>query len=130
MSKSKHTPGPWSSVHILGAGWQINANPGEFDFGVYKWDGVRPLMIYTLRKPSPIVAIADERWTQFPCQEWDTMQEANAHLIAAAPDLAEACAALVAAYDAARDSGSVEWEDLDEAHRLATEALKKAGLRP
>jgi hypothetical protein len=31
--------------------------------------------------------IAYELWTQFPRAEWDAMQEANARLIAAAPDL-------------------------------------------
>jgi hypothetical protein len=33
--------------------------------------------------------IAYELWTQFPRAEWDAMQEANARLIAAAPDLLE-----------------------------------------
>lgn len=54
--------------------------------------------------------------------------EANAKLIAASPDLLYACQALKEAYDLGEESGGVDWSDLDQAYKLAVDALKKAGL--
>lgn len=51
--------------------------------------------------------------------------EANAALIAAAPDLLAAVKALEFAYDRGEESGSVNWDDLDHAYRLALAALKR-----
>ena len=53
-------------------------------------------------------------------------EDANARLFVASPDLLEACKAMRDAYArAGGPSGSVQWEDLDHAHRLALAALAK-----
>jgi len=56
----------------------------------------------------------------------DERCQANAALIAAAPDLLAACEALKEAYTKAEESESIDWQDLDDAAEKACEALKKA----
>ncbi len=68
---------------------QISATlPAGFQFnGTARGaDGETSFMIWTVRD-SYTVQIADERWVQFSTGSWDEMQQANARLIAAAPDL-------------------------------------------
>lgn len=49
-------------------------------------------------------------------------------IASAAPDLLTACNRLLAAYEAgARNGGSIDWEDVDQAHELAVQAVRKAG---
>lgn len=55
-------------------------------------------------------------------------QEELAKLFAASPDLLYACQALKEAYDLGEENGGVDWSDLDQAYKLAVDALKKAGL--
>ena len=56
-----------------------------------------------------------------------TNYKANAKLIASCPDLLAACEALVDAYRIGEENGgSVEWSDLDAAHSLAKEAIRKS----
>ncbi len=52
---------------------------------------------------------------------------ANARLIAAAPNLFDACKALLMAYaDGAQRGGDMEWDDVDQAYQAALAAMAKA----
>jgi hypothetical protein len=74
MSEAKHTPGPWSAKHTVGAGWSVKM--------------AKPRPDYT--DPDPVCSMA---WWQFdkPGIIDDAISGANAKLIAAAPDLLAAC---------------------------------------
>ena len=64
---SKHTPGPWKAENRPGVGW------------IVRWD-------------NPESQICSLRWIGGPhLPEVDRIVEADARLIAAAPDLFEAC---------------------------------------
>lgn|SRR3990167_1927065 len=78
-TETKHTPGPWKFENVPGAGLKIfgpipfKANCVEFTLKA----AAQPLF----------EMLAYEIWLQFPPKEWDEMQEANARLIAASPEL-------------------------------------------
>jgi len=71
---SKHTSGPWEAYHSVGAGWNVRKQ--------HEREGYNGL--------APICSMA---WFQFTIPEIidDQISEANARLIAAAPELLEAC---------------------------------------
>lgn len=80
-----HTPGPWDAWHMNGAGWQIGTEDQVLrvkkgDFGSYG-------------------NIASLAWTSGLGSRpgWQEREEANARLLAAAPDLLEALEAARAA---------------------------------
>lgn len=97
----KHTPGPWTSA----------AEVQQFDLG-------ESITIYaetTPRVPVATVLNADD----FPCcvdedvETLDMEAQANARLIAAAPDLLNACStALIFCETAAKDAVDAEYERL------------------
>ena len=119
---SKHTPGPWEARDAAGAGWQIHGVLPEglqFDCTCHGADGKTWFMLYTLRQ-SVMVGIGDERWVQFETGQWKEMQRANSHLIAAAPDLLEACKEFVGHYPRGINPF------LDEARVAAMAAIAKA----
>lgn len=76
---TSHTPGPWKAVMQFGD-WFVRQDPKD-------WDGMGYQHIATLP--------ADRKGTHY-----GDMFKANAHLIAAAPDLLTACTAMVEAEDA------------------------------
>lgn len=89
---SEHAPGPWEAKNRSGAGWQIDCVlPAGFKFdGTARGaDGQKSFMTWTIRE-THTVQIADERWVQFSTGSWEKMQAANARLISAAPDMADA----------------------------------------
>lgn len=74
-----HTPGPWKYIDRPGAGLEIQAILGPSEKR-------RDFAEYVLRGDVP-VSIFCAVWAQFPSQEWNAMQKANAALIASAPTL-------------------------------------------
>lgn len=95
----KHTAGPWEWRNVSGAGLQIFGNPGKRDFVEWSTTGEGPVRFFELLPDSPKFTIAYERWVQFTRKDWDEMQEANARLIAAAPDLLEALSLVMGLWD-------------------------------
>lgn len=83
---TKHTPGPWQAKYTSGAGLSVHANVSKALGPRYSND----CPVYHLGTDSTGLSIAYELWTQFPRAEWDAMQQANARLIAAAPELLDA----------------------------------------
>jgi hypothetical protein len=88
-SKQRHTPGPWSLFRIDG-GWHVNQSGG-------------PVFIGTLPR--------------YPLREQEC--DANARLIAAAPDLLRAARRAVCTL-AAHHQFTQEYEELDAAIKKAT----------
>ena len=102
MTNREYTPGPWQMEVIKGGA-----------FGTF-------LCITRGRGTDAILQI---HWHNRPINEED---RANARLIAAAPELLTACKLLDSAYEAGEESGSVSWEDLDNAWEHARMAIAKA----
>lgn len=118
MSDFKYTPGPWEAKYTSGAGLSVHANVNKALGPRYSSD----CPIYHMGTEYCGLSISYELWTQFPREEWDVMQRANAQLISAAPDLLEALQRIV------------EWDDaglaLTEDHiTQAKDAITKATKR-
>lgn len=122
-----HTPRPWTAVNRGGAGWQIDGVlPAgfKFDSTARGADGTQEFMLWTLRQ-SITIQIADERWVQFETGPWKEMQEANAKLIAAAPDLLGALKFILAFYEPGQRHLDTEaWKVAEASARAAVAAAE------
>lgn len=117
---NSHSPGPWTYQNNPGAGLEVFAPVGVLCDRTDRHPSDVPLMIFGLRPAdSAKTLIGYERWTQFPTKEWDAMQECNARLIAAAPDLLAACKGILTSWD----NGGVNCE---RAMALVRAAIDKA----
>lgn len=105
--EKKHTPGPWQlKVAEFGGPHEVSFAPKSYG---------RIASVFT-----PGFQNLPEAPTTQEC-------EANARLIAAAPDLLAACEMLAEAYQSGEDNaGSMEWSDVDLAWEYATAAIAKA----
>lgn len=109
MKQTKHTPGPW-----------------EF----FRDESKRELYcgnIIPNNKKVPVCRIIDEGVAGVDKQEW----EANAALIAAAPDLLKACKAMFKAADEIaaefiKKERAVNWGIINDAYSANTAAIAKA----
>lgn len=111
MSK-KYSQGPWTWENVAGSGLQIKADVAA-TMGIDFTKVVNIFEMHTYQPPR--FQIAFERWVQFPKREWDEMQEANARLMAAAPDLLHAV-------EQARDLLATKGVDV----KLLDDVIKKA----
>ena len=121
---SEYTKGPWIVTKTSSIGWDVKAVLGGSSES-------RNMVEFTLRGdvPQQIGHVLDHRnmfnvhcspWLQFPSTEFVEMIEANANLIAAAPDMYEALAGLMAEIDECYDPTDWEWG------QKAADALAKA----
>ena len=89
---TKHTPGPWHLFHGAHCGLSIDDGPGAFSVG-----------------DAPTKESANILCSRYQWPERAEEMEANARLIAAAPDLLEALQVMVRDYAAAHAShGALE----------------------
>lgn len=86
---SKHTPGPWAAKRVGLQQWWINAPFGDPTIGYNFWDGLAEVY-------------GSDDWPE----SGRKVAEANARLIAAAPELLQACEAMI------------EWDDREEDHAV------------
>ncbi len=131
----EYTPGPWEAKNMPSAGWQINARLKSYES--------RLLRFYeTLHAPDLRVSFSGdglnltatlgfETWCQFPVDGWEEELAANMHLIAAAPDLLEACKALLVMMDRGASprkfNEALSWRENDlKARGMALAAITKA----
>lgn len=94
---SRHTPGPWTWRNVSGAGLQIYgpvAKSAALAGDEYAPKMPEQSMFFQVPTGQDLRYIMSyEVWTRFQPKWWDEMQEANARLIAATPDLYEAAKA-------------------------------------
>lgn len=112
-----HTPGPWTAKFTSGAGLSVHADVSKALGPRYSHD----CPIYHTASDSVGLSIAYELWTQFPRAEWEAMQQANARLISAAPELLEALRNLL---DGMEASGG--WRGDEELFNAGMAAVAKA----
>jgi hypothetical protein len=109
-----HTPGPWTAVETVGAGWEIKARVPQLP------NVDRPVTIYHALKADQYL-LAYAPWVQFPKDYVEALFEANSRLIAAAPDLLAACKAALGAFER---NDAINWDDLRMAIEKAEVAQK------
>ena len=101
---SNYTPGPWVAKCTPGAGLSVHADASKALGERYSKD----CPIYHTASDACGLQIAYELWTQFPREQWNEMQRANARLIAAAPELLEALQSIVRSLSDQDDEGLIE----------------------
>lgn len=125
----KHTPGPWHAEMTKGWGGDLCIIAEGHTKPIFK--AIKPDSYYTDFPPgrepgskilSTSLAAAQGRYVSTPeiRAEIDFVEEANARLIAAAPELLEACKAMLEAITGVPDSSKVN------AIHLAVLAINKA----
>ena len=124
----KHTPGPWEVDKVPAGETYVKAKMPD----VFKCKD--PISFFTVPNNQNIRfrlnskgelwgEIAYTQWFQFAPEGWYDTQEANAHLMAAAPDLLEACDVAFGLITK-RDSNTEA--DYEEVAEMLKQAIKKA----
>jgi len=109
-----HTPGPWELNSVFGP------STGALSVKHPAWKNNSQPIARVYRR------LMDDRREDGTHQFDDAEAQANANMIAAAPDLYNACKLLILAYQGGEPGESVSWEDLDDAVAAAQEAVAKA----
>ena len=123
----KHVPGPWKARKVPAGNWFIEAElkhpKGKAISHIFEVPVLPHLYSATLKDGVVTVEMAYSAWYQFGGGDWNEgTGEANAKLMAAAPELLEACKAMA-------EYLSGQWDDWDSRPNclcLAEQAIKKA----
>lgn len=107
---SKHTPGPWAAKRVGLQQWWINAPFGDPTIGHNSWDGLAEVY-------------GSDDWPE----SGRKVAEANARLIAAAPDLLAACEQALVELEDSLPAPSDEWDFYD---KLRLAIAKATGGQP
>lgn len=114
VKRVEFTPGPWGLNSVFGP------STGVLSVTHPMWRNNSHPIARVYRR------LMDERRDDGTHQFHDAEAQANANLIAAAPDLYVACMRLLASYGDDMGDDGVDWEDLDNAVQAAREAVAKA----
>lgn len=89
----KHTPGPWKAIKSA-SGHDITAPVMQYsdtqfvnDAHLYRLPTKEDIQWKMGKDGLLYASLSYETWRQFPMEPWDSQQEANANLMAAAPTL-------------------------------------------
>lgn len=89
----EYTPGPWEARDVAGAGLQIYAALAEVDGKILSFFHLpreQDISFHVGEDGVLYAMLAYEEWVQFSPAGWENRQAANAHLMAAAPELLQA----------------------------------------
>jgi len=115
--RNRHTPGPWELNSVFGP------STGALSVKHPTWESNSHPIARVYRR------LMDDRREDGTHQFDDAEAQANANMIAAAPDLYDACKMLLVAYEGGEPGDSIDWEDLDDVVEAAREAVLKAECR-
>lgn len=129
---SKHSPGPWEGKYFPSAGFQLKARMRTYESRLRTFFEAPPhphLTVEFGRDGLQLYAtLGYETWTQWETPEQQAEQEANFKLIAAAPDLLDACIEARSAIDYLMGDSDLPEDDSDEmtAMQMLSAAIAKA----